>query len=421
MSALPIDVLERILRRTCGWDEVDVAQEVEHRRTLRAASLVCRRFAVAAAAVLYVTIVTRRLGDFDAVERAAGSGVLRLDRVRSFVLDEGPCAAMDSVELAWLALERERGGSVSRADEANRALHEIRVDAGRTAALVLFSKRAMSLARRLPRLIVVRSAFSRTFTRLREPWPMSRLAIASLRDIETHLWPEYQDADVGLWNMDVGEALTALSLLGGFYPFVLPPLPVPLCRQLEYLRVGALEDPPEGESPDRNGFYLETFLFAGPTPALRSLDVRSGSLPAGLAGRPGSTCIFGHAGEPTYQGPVKRLHIGLDVDGVEAQEVGSLVATLPADTGVLSISVVSVTEMYTYNLADGFDAITALGVALLDQRNAVGLAQLNLDLSGFGQFEVVWRAIAQWRALEEACEARGIDLVVEFGRTPRLH
>ena len=60
----------------------------------------------------------------------------------------------------------------------------------------------------------------------------------------------------------------------------------------------------------------------------------------------------------------------------------------------------------------GFDLLTALDDALGRREHAVGLVELELDLSGFGLEADVWRAHQRWQALEATCAERGVALVL---------
>ena len=146
---LPTELLERTLRLAYGFDpsEVDVARELDRRRLLCAAAIVCRRWTSAASAVLGQTIIARRLGDFEAVDAAATVGALRLQGVETLVLDETVCRALDVEEAAWAQIEDELGEVVDRTADsmyaAMRGVHHLHSEA----TLSAFSSQALRLVR----------------------------------------------------------------------------------------------------------------------------------------------------------------------------------------------------------------------------------------------------------------------------------
>ena len=178
---LPPEVLDLVFKLgfTFGRSDVCVKRQLRRRRFLRTAALVSRRWTGPANAALQVCIIARRLGDFAAVEQAAQAGVLRLERVRTLVLDETDCGELDGTAEAWQLLETANGAPVDRTASAMMAEMYSCYDANECGdeALFSFSTAAHQLVPRLPKLRSVRTAMSDTIARVTEDWPSSRLVI----------------------------------------------------------------------------------------------------------------------------------------------------------------------------------------------------------------------------------------------------
>lgn len=186
-ATLPDEVLELTFRLAvaCERDKVIVAREVRRRRVIRAAALVCRRWSGLATAVMGETLIARRLGDFEAIDRAADEGTLQLERVRTVVLDETRCRDLDGVERAWSELEAQSGPVDRTAQLWIDEMYDAYLPELEEIVLEDFSAAALNLVRRLPALRRVRSAVGLTFERLPEDWPVPRLTVESvLEDAE---------------------------------------------------------------------------------------------------------------------------------------------------------------------------------------------------------------------------------------------
>ena len=186
MATLTEDVLALVLRRAYefDWDEVDMDRELERRRFLRNTAIVSRAWTGPSVAGLGETIVARQLEDFDAVHAAAEAGTLRLEGVRTVVLDERACR-----EPYGGAMTREDSVEASGGREDRRAIF----DCCELASLS-FSIEAYRLVHDLPHLREVRSIFARTIFRLNKSWPVRRLAILNLVDRQAFL--ENQTAEI---------------------------------------------------------------------------------------------------------------------------------------------------------------------------------------------------------------------------------
>ena len=158
MVTLSEDALRLVLRRAYefDWDEVDVERELARRRFLRSAALVARSWSGPAQEVLGETVIARELDDLYTVDRAVHRGALRLEGVRTLVLDESVSREVDADAFLWDEIDdafREMGRRPPRrGDDHLPDAYEDRKDPCRTQALRAFSIVAHALVVRLPAL-----------------------------------------------------------------------------------------------------------------------------------------------------------------------------------------------------------------------------------------------------------------------------
>ena len=414
MAMLPPEVLDLVfnLGYTFGRSEVCVKRQLRRRRFLRTAALVSRRWTGPANAALQACIVARRLGDFAAVEQAAQAGVLRLERVRTLVLDETDCGVLDGELRAWEVFEMATGAPVDRTASAMMAeMHSYCEACGCEAeVLFAFSRAAHQLVPRLPNLRSVRTAGSDTIARVTEHWPSSRLVIESISE-ESTLWT-YGDelwTALGRWR-----ALTVLSVVCCHDPEgALSVIRSELCLQLEALRLGVGDGRKNEFGVRQRGVSLSEHLFAGPTRKLRSLDVRL-SHPhrywddddAGRRQWP--TLLLGHPDDPAFRPPLKQLVVGWPRSAVDVEGVPSLLRAI--GSGRLKIVIGKAVRDREQIRFTGFELLAAIRDTLLVQSGAVGLIDLELDLTGYGLEVDVWRTNARWITVQATCASRGIEL-----------
>ena len=421
MATLPEDVLDLTLRLAYEfeWDEVDIYREWARRRFLRNAALVSRAWAGPSAALLGQTIVARQLGDFDAIDWAVEFGALRLERVRTLVLDDSVSRTVDGEEGAWEALEQRVGREVDRTSDAmiNR-MGSLLWDST-DSALHEFSATALRLARRLTRLVQLRSAFARTLMREPGPWPVTQLAISDIFDKDDEYRNEWPD--VALWaELEKWTSLRWLSVLAvSGLDEGLKAVPTSLCARLRALRIGAVDGRSSMFEMRESGVFLAgDYLFSGATPQLRSLDIRLASEHRAWGpaeedqSRRWPTQLFGHIADPGYVPPVEHFVIGWPCDEFDLAGLPALMDTLPSSVQHVALIVGVRTRTRTQGFFAGFDMLAALAKALRDHRRAIGLVRLELDLAGFGLDRSAWLAHPRWVALRMVCEERGVAVVL---------
>ena len=410
MVGLDEDALERTLRLAfeIDWDEIDIDRELERRRFLRAAALVCRDWASVATALLAETIVARRLEDFDAVNAAAEAGALRLERVRTLVLDETLCRG------AYGEGGRPRLDNTGVVDgEAAAALVETR-KCWEMASMALLLE-AWTLAGRSPQLRRIRTVYSRTIDRVEKPWPIRRLACWILHDRQDDI--EGTSPDARLWAALTRSAdLIDLSIFRvGMSGNGLRAVPRVVCRRLRDLRLGVIDGHGGNVQARRDGLQLASRLFAGPTPQLRSLDLRLGRshrtadvLPVAASGDEDGQQRDGAEG-------LRRYGIGWPSSNVRIDGVGKILAALPPTIREIVLKFVEAPRRYYARRMVGFELVNAVNDALLERRHVVGLVRLDLDLTGFGLDEGIWRAHARLATLQATCDERRVTLGLKLG------
>ena len=413
MAALPSEVIEVVLRSAYefDWDEVDIGRELARRALLRDAALVCRAWYGAATPVLRDTLVCCRLGDFDAIYDAVASGGLRLDGVRTVVLDESACRDADGEAAAWAQVEDDYGGPV---DRTSFAMIDAAANRSRNCeqhVLGDFASDACGLLARLPRLTQLRSTQGRTFVRHVADWSVARLAIESLCDEDDDWRNDWPDEE--LWPaLDKWTALQALSISCAYADPGLAPLPAALCGRLQSLRLGASDGRRDAWNRKQHGVQLQHPLFAAPTPHLRQLDIRLCESHGDRFDAFWPAVILGSNGVAESEPPIVRLTVGWPAPEVRVEDAGAMIRRLPTITVELAIAIGQPEPTRHQHRFAGFDLLDTLNAALQDRRNAGSLVRLEIDVTGFNLDATVWRAHRSWTALGAACQERGVELVL---------